>query len=265
MPKTFVLDKILAEGNSYRTHPRVAYLIQKIGTGATSAVHLTVNNVALGDIIEDVAPLHKENTKINGLLDLGNLPYVIPPDTDFQVEGASGAKIRVVGTIYLLEVGEAIPSNIATRFKEQGNHYLKYVSNSYSFGAATSWDAGNEVTLYTLTPATIETYKFNNLLMINYSGFTANPGDVAIQIYVDNTPVEYLESDNLPGGIDLLSIPHQDDVAVNEDVFSLKNYPVEVGGDHTLKITAKNVSGSAISLSSASITLYAVAEYIRKP
>ena len=261
MSKTFVLDKILVEGTSYRTHPRVALKINKIGTDATSATHLKIDGKVLGDLIEDVAPLHYENTKINGLLDISKLPYVVPPDTDFEVEGASGAKVRVVGTLYQLAPGEAVPGDIMSRFDEQPGKFLRYVTGSYSFGTATSWADGTEVDVYTLTPSTIEKYVFNNLLMVDYTGFTANPGDVVIQFYMDNNPIEYLESTNLDRGVDLLSIPHQDDVAVNLDLFTLKDFPIEVLGDHTFKVTAKNVSGSAISLSSASITLYAVAEY----
>jgi len=259
--KTFVLDKILVEGTSYRTHPRVALKINKIGTNAASATHLKIDGKVLGDLIEDVAPLHYENTKINGLLDISKLPYVVPPDTDFTVEGASGAKVRIVGTLYQLAPGEAVPGDIMSRFSEQPSRWMQYVTGSHSFGAETEWAAGNEVTIYTLTPSTIEKYVFNNLLMIDYTGFTVNPGDVAIQFYMDNNPIEYLESVNLDMGVDLLSIPHQDDVAVNLDVFTLKDFPIEVLGDHTFKVTAKNVSGSAITLSSASITLYAVVEY----
>ena len=80
---------------------------------------------------------------------------------------------------------------------------------------------------------------------------------------MDNDPFGNSLSDNLAAGIDMLSIPHQDDVASNLDLFRLSDYPIEVLGDHTFKITAKNVSGGDISLSSASITLYAVVEYHR--
>ena len=67
----------------------------------------------------------------------------------------------------------------------------------------------------------------------------------------------------LDKGVDLRAIPDYNDVSANEDVFTLKDFPIEVPGDHTFKVTATNVSGSAISLSSASITLYAVVDYLR--
>ena len=261
MTKTFVLDKIVTQGTDYRTHRRVALKINKIGTDATAASHLVIDGKVMGDIIEDVAPLHYENTKINGLLDIGRLPYVIPPDTDFTVEGGAGAKFRIVGTLYQLAPGESIPGDIMARFNEQPSKYIQYVTGTYSFGAATEWADGSEVEVYSLTPATIEKYLFNDLLMLDYAGFTPSAGDVMVQFYIDNNPIEYLESENLDRGVDLLSVPHQDDVAANLDVFSLKDFPIELLGDHTLSITCTNVSGSAISLSSASITLYGVCEY----
>ena len=264
MPKTVPLDKIITQGTTYTTHSRVAIKINKVGTDATSASYLEIDGKVTGNLIADVAPIHKTSSYIVGPLDISRLPLVIPPDTDFSVEGASGANFRIIGTLYQLAPGEAIPGDIMSRFQEQHNKYITYVSNTYSFGAATSWSDGTEVTLYTLTPNTVERYVFNDLLMVDYTGFTPSVGDVAIKFYLDNNPLEYLESENLDRGIDLLSIPHRDDVASNEEPFTLKNFSIEVPGDHTFKVTATNVSGSDISLSSASITFYAVAEYEKK-
>jgi len=263
MVTVFKLDKVITEGTSYKTHARVAYVVKKLGTDAASATHLKVDNKPLGDLIRDVAPMRKTSSYIIGPLDLGELSYVIPPDTDFVVEGASGAKMRLIGEIHLLEPGETLAGDLMGRFDRQTEHYKTYVTGSYSFGSATEWADGDEVELYTLTPSTIEKYIFNGIIMVDYTGFTPNPGDVAIQFYLDNSPIENLFSTNLAGGIDLLSMPHRDDVASNEKPFTLEDFPIEVEGDHTLKITAKNVSGGAISLNSASITLYAIVEYIK--
>jgi len=261
MPRTIVLDKIITQGTTYRTHRRVALEILKLGTDTTTASYLEIDGKVTGSIIEDVAPLHAENTKINGLLDISRLPYVVPPDTDFSVQGGSGANFRIVGRLHQLHPTEAVPAGLMSRFERQFDHYIRYVTGSYSFGAATSWADDTEVTIYSLTPATIEQYRFDDLLMIDYTGFTPSAGDVVIQFYLDNNPLENLLSTNLDPGVEMLSIPHQDDVAANLDVFTLKDFPIDVLGDHTLKITATNVSGSAITLSSASITLYGVAEY----
>jgi len=250
-------------GTTYTTHPRVAYIIKKLGTNDTSAAKLVVDNKVLGSIIQNVAPERKTNSTIVGPLELGDLFYVIPPDTDFYVEGTSGKGIRVIGDIMQLLPGESLPGSLLDRYRSQPDHHLTYVTGSHSFGSATAWSAGDEVELYSLTPKTIEEYLFDMFLFIEYSGFTANPGDVAIQFYLDNNPIEGLFSENLAGGVDLLAIPAYNGASANDEPFSLKDHPIKVLGDHTLKVTAKNVSGGDISLSSASITFYALAKYKR--
>jgi len=264
MAKIIPLDKILEYGVSYRSHPRACYKITKIGTNATSSVNLKVENRSLGPVISDIAPEFKTSSYIIGPLELADFFYFIPPDTDFSVEGSSGDRLHIIGDIILLDPGEGIPAELMERYRVQDKHYIPYVTGSYSFGTDVAWGAGNEVELYTLTPSTIERYVFNNIIMIDYANITISPGDVVINFYLDNTPLEFLESTNLDKGIDIYALPHRDDVSSNEEPFSLKNYPIEVLGDHTLKVTAKNVSGSDITPptgTSITLTFYAVVEY----
>jgi len=260
------LNKILVQGTSYRTHPRTAYLIEKIGTDGSTDTRLKVDGKDLGVLVADVAPLRKTNSYIVGPLDISRLPYVIPPEVDFEVDGPSGAKVRVIGKIYQLAPGEPTPESLLARFREQPDKHIKYVSGSYSFGTDTAWSANDEVTLLTLTPSTIEKYKFNDIVMVEIENATINDGDVVIQFYIDNNPLEFLYGTNINPGLDVLAMPHRDDVATNEVAFSLKDLPIELLGDHTLKVTAKNVSGSAISPpsgTSITLTLYMVAEYTK--
>jgi len=261
---TIPLDKVIVQGVDYRTHPRVALKIKRIGTDAATPSYLEIDGKVTGNLIADVAPMRKTNGYIVGPLDISRKPLVIPPDTDFAVKGASGAKFRIIGTLYQLAPGEAVPGDLMARFKEQSEKYITYKSGSYAFGTDEAWADGTEVTLLTLTPSTIEKFKFNDIIMVDYANMSPGPGDIVIQFYLDNNPLEYLESENVERGIDLLSIPHRDDVASNEEPFSLKDFPIELKGDHTLKVTAKNVSGSSITPPSGtaiSLTLYMVAEY----
>jgi len=258
------LNKVFKQGVNYRTHPRTAYLIEKIGTDGASATRLKVDGKDLGALISDVAPLRKTNSYIVGPLDISRLPYVIPPETDFSVDGPSGAKVRVIGKVYLLAPGEPTPESLLARFREQPNKHIRYVEGSVSLGTDVAWADGDEITLTTITPLTIEKFKFNDLVMVKIENATINDGDVVIQFYLDNNPLENLYGTNISPGIDVLAMPHRDDVGTNEIAFTLKDFPIEVIGDHTLKVTAKNVSGSAISPpsgASITLTLYMVAEY----
>ena len=266
MARIIPLNKTLKYGVSYRSHPRAAYKITKIGTNSTSGVKLKVENRSLGQIIQNIAPEFKTNSTIIGPLDLGDLFYVIPPDTDFTLEGSSGDRLHIIGDIILLDPGEGLGADLLDRFHKQDKHYLTYVSGSYAFDTDEAWSAGTEIELFTLTPKTIEKYIFNDIVLLEISNATISPGDVMLNVYLDNTPWEYLESDNLPKGIDAYAVPAYNDVGKNEVPFSLKNSPIELMGDHTLKITAKNVSGGDITPptgTAISLTLYAVVEYIR--
>jgi len=260
------LNKTLKYGVSYRTHPRVAYKISKIGTNSTSGARLKVENRSLGEIITNIAPEFKTNSTIVGPLDLGDLFYVIPPDTDFIIEGSSGDRIHVIGDIILLDPGEGLGADLLDRFHKQDKHYLTYVAGSYAFGTDEAWANGVEVELLTLTPKTIEKYIFKYPVFLEISNATISPGDVVINIYLDDTPWEYLESTNLAKGIDAYDIPAYNDISKNEVPFTLEHYPIELVGDHTLKVTVKNISGADITPptgSAISLALYMVTEYIR--
>ena len=258
------LNKVLTQGTTYRTHPRVCYVVQKIGTNSTSSGYLVIDGKVTGAIIADIAPIRKTSSYVYGPLDISRLPYVIPPDTSFYWNGASGSDVRLIGKILQLAPGEVVPESLLARYREQPDKHIKYVSGSYSFGTDTAWSDGTEVTILTLTPTTIEKYKFNDLVVVDIANATISDGDVVLKFYVDNNPLEFLESNNVEAGLDILAFPHRDDVATNEVAFSLKDLPILLEGDHTLKVTAKNVSGSAISPpsgTSITLTLYMVGEY----
>jgi len=113
--KKFALDLTLIQGKTYETGKREGLVIHKEGTDASdpaSPAHLRIDNKELGDIFQDIAPLHKTNTRFVDLLDLGDLYYVVPPETEVIVEGPSGAKIRIKGDLLKLDVGEKMPPDL---------------------------------------------------------------------------------------------------------------------------------------------------------
>lgn len=260
------LDKIFEVGTTYKTHERVCYLIKKLGTNDTSAIKLVIDNKHTGSLIQNVAPAYKTNSTIVGPLSLEEMYYVIPPETDFYVSGTSGKYMRAIGTILLLAPGESVPGDLMARFNAQFDKYRTYVSGSYAFGTDEAWSNGTEITLLSLTPKTIETYLFNNLVFIEYSNMSPSPGDIMVNFYIDDNPLENLYKDPVKPGIDLLSIPAYNGASANEDPFTLRDYPIELKGDHTLKVTAKNVSGADITPptgTAISLTIYLVCDFIR--
>ena len=124
MVEYYKLDKIFEQGTTYEMPNDRFYVIRKIGTDGSSATKLVIDGVETGEIINEIAPLHKTSSNLLGPLDLGDLFYVVPPNKTFEIDGPSGAKIRAIGLIGKLAPGEGLPANYASRFTEQGKHYL---------------------------------------------------------------------------------------------------------------------------------------------
>ena len=269
MVEYFKLDKTVVQGTTYELPNDKFYIVKKIGTDASSATHLKIDGIDMGDLISDVAPLHKTSSNKLGPLDLGELFYVVPPNKKFSVEGASGAKMRLVGLIGVLAPGEALPANYASRFTDQGNHYLTYQSGSVTLAAAAAdWAAGDEKTMLELTPKTIEKYGFNRAAMakIENSASAIANGQAGVIFYLDGRPLDILTSDPGMKGIDVLDMPYPPADANEEDPLILGDTKIEVQGDHTFKATIMNVSGAAITASSSvamTASFAAVVEYIK--
>jgi len=240
------------------------YVIKKIGTDATSDTKLVIDGVETGEIINTIAPLHKTSSNLLGPLDLGDLYYVVPPNKTFEIDGPSGAKVRCIGLIGVLAPGEALPANYASRFTDQGKHYKTYITDSYSVSGSGTWSAGTSYEVLSLTPKTIETYKFNDFCGASVSGFTETEGDVGIIFKLDGKPLDILTTEPGKKGIDVLSMPLPPADSTEKIPFTFKDYPIEVLGDHTLTIEAMNVSGADISFTDLSITVTAIVEYLMK-
>jgi len=267
MVKYFKLDKIFVEGTTYQTPPDRFYIVKKEGTDSATGAKLVIGGVETGEIINTVAPLHKTSSNLLGPLDLGDLYYFIPPDKQFWIKGGGSDKMRLMGRIGVLAPGEAVPGQFMGRYDAQGKHYITYVQDSVSLGTDVAWGAGVEHEVFSLTPKTIEVYRFNNVMMASLSGGTFAEGDFAVRLFMDGTPLDILTTEPGKKGIDVLSMPHPPAATTEEIPFTLADLPIEVLGDHTFTIKGINVSGASKSPDSgASWTLMvtAIVEYLQK-
>jgi len=265
----YKLDKILEQGTTYEMPNDRFYVIKKIGTDSSDPVKLVIDGVETGDIFADIAPLHRTSTNLLGPLTLGDLYYVVPPNKSFYVDGPAGSKVRIVGVIGKLAPGEALPAQYASRFGEQGQHYITYVQGSATLAAAGgTWAANAENEVISLTPKTIEKYLFNNVVMAKVTGAATAPseGDVAIRFYLEGSPLDILTSEPGKKGVDLLSAPYPPSGSTEEIPFNLHDLPITVPGDNTIEIRIMNTSGAGIAAGSTTdlvANIVAIVEYIK--
>jgi len=266
MARIWLLDKIIKQGVEYETPKRVGYVIEKIGTDSSKESYLMVGDKRTTDIISTIAPLHKTSSNLLGLLDISELPVVIPPSTKFSFYGASGSKARIVGKSVFLDPGEGMPGDYLTRYGEQHKRYFTYYEGSFALGTDEAWKAGAEYEILSLTPLTIEKITLDSFVLVSISGDTVNEGDFGVKFYIDNSPLEFDVAENLMEGIDSKAMPSPPADTTEMIPFSLKEFPIELTGDHTLSIKVRNTSGadkSPASGSNWSVSVIVVAKYER--
>ena len=186
MVKYYKLDKIFTQGNTYELPNDRFYVIKRIGTDGSTDTKLVIDGVETGDLITDVAPLHKKSSNLLGPLDLKDLFYVVPPNKTFYVDGPSGANVRAIGLIGVLGPGESMPPQYAARFSDQGNHYWTYKKGTATLASAGgSWSADAESAVVSLTPKTIEKYIFNREVMakVENAASAISEGQVGVRFY----------------------------------------------------------------------------------
>jgi len=265
--KVLPLDRYIKEGVTYKTKSREAYIVRKLGTDSSTEAYLEIDGRMTGKIDNEVAPLHVTSSNLLGPLDLGPLYYVIPPEVEFKIVGASGCKARLIGQKLILEPGERLGAPYIDRFDRQFDHYLTLLSATLTLGTDEVFKADEERTILSLKPASHEIYKFNSYIGVKGSGDTIAEGDFSVVFYYNGQPFEYITTDNFGPGIDIKSMPLPPADSTEEVPYTLKDYPIEVPGPNELVIKVRNISGAdkaPASGSAWSFTLKAIVEYVRK-
>jgi len=264
MPVYYKLDKIFDVGKEYTTEERRFYVIKRKGTNATSDVKLNIGGVKTGVFVDVIAPLHKTTSNLLGPLDLGDLIEVIPPDTSFVFEGPSGTKVRAIGKIGHLGVGEVFPTDLLARYDAQGKHYKDYITASVSLGTDEVWADGRELKVVEVTPKTTEVFRFKHPVLAKITGDTITEGQVGIRFYKADSPLDIFLTKAGRLGIDVLSMPCPPAGTTEMEPFTLEDFPIELPGDVVLRVTAINVSGAGLTPATGaawSVRVYLIREY----
>jgi len=172
---------------------------------------------------------------------------VVPPETEIIVEGDTDNRIRCKGQLLKLAPGEVLPTHLMARFAAQPNHYLTYLRGTYSHGTDVDLPADVEVEVISYTPKTIEKAIVNGLVMAKVANYTVAEQELGIRFYLENMPLDFILEKTKTGGIDFMSAPYPPREDVEHEAFSLAETPIEVLGDRTLSVRARNIKGTAIS------------------
>lgn len=264
--KRLKLDKLFDTDTEYRTRTRTAYIIKALATDDTAEVITYIDDKEVTHFTANVAPLHTINTNLNKPLDLKDLYLVVPPDTKFKFDGTADKLVKAIGEIIRLDVGEALPADLISRFKAQHNHYMTTkIGSTVTVSNALAADGEDE--LLELAPTTPEKYVLRHIMGIEEvtAGVPAETeGDIAIMFYLDGAPVDIESSAEGYLGISRYSMPLPPAETTENLPFSLEDAPLEVGGDHTLSIRARNTSGGALfGTTAAQYKAYVVCEYYK--
>ena len=247
--ETKLFAKTFDAGTVYRAETDKAYVIERIGTDSSSTATIKVEGAPVAEIINTITPKEKTGSNLFGPIDLKDLKIVVPQTKPLQIEGASGSKIMAYGKILVLAPGEALPSAFAGRYTEQRTKYITYLSGSYDNGTDTAWDAGKENKVLEYTVGVNEKIildKFFACWVDNVSGGLLQ-GQFGFRIYIDDTPLDVIEDTMGKKGIDPFAAPLPPNTTNSMEVFSFEKNPIELGPGKTLKVTAINISGAAIS------------------
>jgi len=145
--RIYKLDKIIDSGTVYEMESKRGYIIEKVATDSTTRAVIRVEDAPVGEIVADLANLYPTLRNLNPPLDLKELRIVVKPKEKLRFDGSSGSKMRIIGKIFELETGEAVPGELDLRSKEQLKKYITYLTGSVTVAAGQTVAAGTETTL----------------------------------------------------------------------------------------------------------------------
>jgi len=247
MPISYILDKVLKADAEHRLPETTAYRIERIGTDDTSEAYLEIGGRTTGKIIVDTSPMHQTETNKLGLTKLEDLYYFAPPKEPLIFRGTSGKKCRIVGKAIKYMAGEVPSPEDLARFAQQVRKHIKTFYGSKTLAVDEDWADGRELTVFEITPLTTEKILLDNIAMMKFTNITVAEADVAMIPKIDGNPIIADIKEPPYQGIDAISMPYPPKDTTEEIPFSFKDIPIEVLGDKTLSIIAKNVSGATIS------------------
>lgn len=253
--KVYKLDKVADINTTYVAERYRAFIIERLGTDHTADVEVKVDDKKCGVLWSKIAPKHKVTTAMDGPLSLGPKFLVIPPDKPFVFVGTVANKVRLIGKILALALGESLPTEYLSRFAAQHNDYLLADRLATAQTPPDPWAVDEEKQLYTKTPSSRERLIFNGRFYVETTNTPAPDeaeGQSGFRFYLDGIAQDILATTMGRRGIDrfAMQLPSQ---TVDDELepFTFKDNPIEVLPDIPLALNCSNVSGAIIDWTTA--------------
>jgi len=244
--RRYILDKVLNVDTEYTAERDKLYVIRKVGTNSTTKATLKIANAPCLEIIQEIARIQQSHLERFSTLDLGDHFVVLTPDKKMSFSGASGSKMRIMGEILELAPGEAIPTNLLARYKEQPQKFMSYERGTYSHGTDTTWVADDENNVIDIDVPAGERWTLDSV----YYGDIANlaaahvPGDWSLRFLVRDKALDIISKEMGDPGIDLWGLDFIYDTVAYHALKSLAKMPITLEPGTNFKVKARNVSGA---------------------
>ena len=253
MAEKYILDKALKTGVLYRIEPDMYYVIERAGTNSATKGTLEIDGSTVLEILNNLAQPHSTDTYRFPPLDLEKNYLVIPPDKTFKFTGALGSIMRIMGQMYSLAPGEAVPPAHLARFTEQPRKYYTYTSGTWAPASDGTFTADDEKGVIDVTCSAGERWRFDRYLFVKRSSAMVDKkfGNVGIRIFIDDKPLDNIDTAKGPMAIDTNCAHYFDGTNPFYMPLALERTPIVLEAGRNLKIKVRNISGAGIEYTAA--------------
>jgi len=240
--KVIPFYKEFAIGTTYRAETNKSLVIRAIGTNSTSKVQVIVEGKVSGEFVTNFAPITYSSSNTLGPFDLRDLYIVIPKGSQFYFTGDSGKFVYAEGDLIIHEYGEDLPAEFKSRYDTQSTQYYTYISASYTSAAAASIPSGEVATVLDFTCPSGREYLLNDIIMMEASTSAGSISQdlLAHRIYINDQPLDILDSTMGPFGIATTQTPNPPRMDLNAYTLSLEENPIYLKEGTNLKIKLVN-------------------------
>lgn len=252
MARTAPLDTHVDGDLSIQTDSKQALRIRAIGTDSGTTITPSISGNDVGPIVTEVGDIHPRDNAEQGLLQLGDLYYYIPPDTRFELDGSSSDTVRLQGQRIDGISDQFMNSSDETRFNEQGEYHWTFEEGAVDVSEQIS--DTQTFTIHTVSPASDEKITMAGIMSVSQSSdgsFSVSEKEIDIFFELDGQriPGQFNQDDAFL--IDITNMPRPPTDTTDQLAFEWGSYdpdpnPLVVMGDQDLDIKGRNTSGGAL-------------------